>query len=189
MKALSPTAGNQTHFIGVVSPEDLSDTLSGCRQWMGDRFGCKSGFATPFHVTLIPPFGVSEQQDFEGLLKALTEVSSRASGFSAQVSGFGAFGDRTVFAHVEPDPRWNLLRDSVFSSVSAAVSGRLKKDARPFTPHVTVANRDIPPGAIPTALSYFATIPLELSFPVNEITLFEREREGWVIAAEWALRG
>jgi hypothetical protein len=46
----------QTHFIGVLLPEDITLTLEDCRRYMNQAYGCKSGHKTPIHVTLIPPF-------------------------------------------------------------------------------------------------------------------------------------
>ena len=46
----------QTHFIGILLPEDITLTLEDCRRYMREAYGCKSGHATPIHVTLIPPF-------------------------------------------------------------------------------------------------------------------------------------
>ena len=46
----------QTHFIGVLTPEDITLTLEDCRRYMNEAYGCRSGHLTPIHVTLIPPF-------------------------------------------------------------------------------------------------------------------------------------
>lgn len=35
----------QTHFLGVLIPEDITLTLEDCR---------RSGYGTPIHVTLVP---------------------------------------------------------------------------------------------------------------------------------------
>lgn len=44
----------QTHFLGVLIPEDLTLTLEDCRRYMNEAYGCKSGYGTPIHVTLVP---------------------------------------------------------------------------------------------------------------------------------------
>ena len=46
----------QTHFIGVLLPEDLTLRLQGYRRYMNQQYGCRSGHGTPIHVTLVPPF-------------------------------------------------------------------------------------------------------------------------------------
>ncbi|HPS43993.1 MAG TPA: 2'-5' RNA ligase family protein [Treponemataceae bacterium] len=175
----------QTHFVGVLASEGLSDTLLGCRRWMGEAFGCRSGFLTPMHVTLIPPFALRDPEEVDALARAIERTARAMKPFAAHASGFGAFGERTVFARVAPDPRWAELRDALFAEASRGLPGILRKDARPFTPHLTVANRDIPIGAIPHALEHFAPLALDEEFPVDHIALFERRRGTWETAFVW----
>jgi len=178
---------DQTHFIGVLAPEPLAETLDRCRHWMGEQFGCRSGFATPFHVTLIPPFAMNDDCMLPLMEKSIERAAERLSSFMARVEGFGAFAERTVFAQVIPDERWPGLRDAVFESLSAECPAFTRKDIRPFVPHLTVANRDIPFGAVPRALQYFQHINLVEVFPVDHIALFERRRGVWETARAWRL--
>lgn len=183
-----PSAGPaQTHFVGILASEGLSETLMRCRHWMGEVYGCRSGFATPIHVTLIPPFALREPGEIDALARAIEQTARKADPFAASAAGFGAFGERTVFARVVPDPRWLELRDALFAEASRALPGILRKDARPFTPHLTVANRDIPAGAIPRALERFGALGLDEAFPVDRIALFERRGGVWEIACAWEM--
>ena len=61
----------QTHFIGVLLPEDISLTLEDCRRYMREAYGCKSGHVTPIHVTLIPPFRLSDEYSTADLARAI----------------------------------------------------------------------------------------------------------------------
>ena len=36
----------QTYFIGVLLPEDITLTLEDCRRYMKEAYGCKSGHGT-----------------------------------------------------------------------------------------------------------------------------------------------
>ena len=175
----------QTHFIGVLPSDDLTLTLEDCRRYMGECYGCKSGYGTPIHVTLLPPFRLSEGYSTGDLVQTLkTGLSDCVGGasFDAGVEGFDAFGDRTIFAKVLADEKWEGLRDKVFSLVSQAFPGCVKKDARPFQPHLTVANRDIPAGASVAALKTLAELELSDGFPVDNVTVFERVDGKWRVA-------
>ena len=46
----------QTHFIGVLLPDNLTRAVEEYRRYMNRTYGCRSGHATPVHVTLVPPF-------------------------------------------------------------------------------------------------------------------------------------
>src|SRR5574344_1217216 len=179
------TFPEQTHFIGVLVPQELTETLLNCRNWMNAEYGCRSGYGTPIHITLVPPFHLNDnctttdvtksvQLAIEDLLRIRTQLP-----FTAHVNGFGAFGDRTIFAKVLFDEHWQPVRDAVLKSLLTACPGTTKKDARPFTPHLTVANRDIPEGALVAALEHFSELNLVSEFPVNTIAVFTRNRGIW----------
>ena len=194
MKNRSFHQGNfavQTHFIGVLVPDDITLTLEDCRRYMNKTYGCKSGYGTPIHVTLVPPFRLPEPYTTRDLVDAIqSDVLPCAQdlAFTAQIDNFDAFGDRTIFAKVAANEKWTCLRDAVIAAVLKTAPGATKKDQRPFQPHLTVANRDIPPGASVDALKAMNEIQLFESFPVDNITIFERNGGKWIPAVTLDLR-
>lgn len=181
----------QTHFIGVLVPDDITLTLKDCRRYMNEKYGCKSGFATPIHVTLIPPFRLSEEYSTKDLADAIISdvlpFSSELK-FTAHIKNFDAFGDRTIFAKVLKDEKWEKLRDKVFDAITKAAPFCTKKDVRPFTPHLTVANRDIPSGVSSDALKVMNELNLIEDFSVDNITIFERQNGKWISGATLELK-
>lgn len=175
----------QTHFLGVLVPDDITLTLEDCRRYMNENYGCKSGYGTPIHVTLVPPFRLPEEFRTSDLAAAIEkEVLPLAEKlkFDAHIENFDAFGDRTVFAKVIASKNWTALRDKVVAAVLNAAPGCTKKDQRPFQPHLTVANRDIPAGASVNALKVLNELNLVEDFPVDNITIFERKGGRWETA-------
>lgn len=175
----------QTHFLGVLVPDVITLTLEDCRRYMNENYGCKSGYGTPIHVTLVPPFRLPEEFRTSDLAAAIEkEVLPLAEKlkFDAHIENFDAFGDRTVFAKVIASKNWTALRDKVVAAVLNAAPGCTKKDQRPFQPHLTVANRDIPAGASVNALKVLNEMNLVEDFPVDNITIFERKGGRWEIA-------
>ena len=176
----------QTHFIGVLLPEDITLTLEDCRRYMNEAYGCKSGYGTPIHVTLVPPFRLQDNYSTADLARAIEkEVLSKKLWFTAHINNFDAFGDRTLFAKVQANNLWNRLRDETVKAVLNACPGCTKKDTRPFQPHVTVANRDIPAGVTTAALEVMNELNLVEDFPVNNITIFERRGSKWEVSVRY----
>ena len=178
----------QTHFIGVLLPEDLTLTLEDCRRYMNEAYGCKSGHGTPIHVTLVPPFRLPEEFSTQDLAHAIEkDVLPKGLGFSAHIENFAAFGDRTLFADVIANDKWTKLRDETVNAILGVCPRCTKKDQRPFKPHATVANRDIPTGVIADALQVMNELELVEDFPVDNITIFERKGGRWVEAVSMGL--
>lgn len=176
----------QTHFIGVLLPEDLTQRLEGYRRYMNQQYGCRSGYGTPIHVTLMPPFQLPEPCTSADIAAALAQMVAEKKwhAFTAKIEGFDAFGDRTLFAKVIPSTVWTAFRAAVCSAVAQASPGAVRKDTRPFQPHITVANRDIPPGTSTEALEYLNELELKTTFPVDNITIFEHKEKHWVIGQQ-----
>ena len=176
--------GGEMNFIGVLLPDDLSHRIEGYRRFMNQKYGCRSGHSTPLHVTLVPPFQAQDGLHTKDIASALAKmaIEKKWHKFNAKIDGFDAFGDRTLFAKVLPSTVWSAFRSAVYSTVSAASPGSLRRDSRPFQPHITVANRDIPSGASTEALEYLNELELKTTFPVDNITIFERQNYLWVIS-------
>ena len=172
----------QTHFFGVLLPDELDSEIEESRRYMNGAFGCKSGHRTPLHVTLVPPFHLSDEfstADIVSALESRIAPISESLRFSARVEGFGAFGERTVFARVLPSEAWLRIRDAVLHAVLEKCPHCTKKDTRPFQPHITIANRDIPAGATAKALIVLNDTALRADFPADNIAVFERENGLW----------
>ena len=180
----------QTHFIGVLLPEDITLTLEDCRRYMNEVYGCRSGHSTPIHVTLVPPFRLQEEYSTADLISAIEkDVLPQGLGFTAHIDNFDAFGDRTLFANVVADENWTKLRDKTVQAILNACPGCTKKDKKLFRPHATVANRDIPVGIMTKALQVMTELNLAEDFPVDNITIFERKGNRWEVGVTLELSG
>lgn len=178
IKMKQTNISQQTHFIGVLLPEDITLTLEDCRRYMNEVYGCKSGHGTPIHVTLVPPFRLQEEYSTADLISAIEkEVLPKGLGFTAHIDNFDAFGDRTLFANVVASDAWTKLRDKTIQAILNTCPGCTKRQ-KPFRPHATVANQDIPTGIMTKALQVMNELNLAEDFPVDNITIFERKVTG-----------
>ena len=87
----------------------------------------------------------------------------------------GALGDRTLFANIIAGNAWTKLRNETVKAIVNACLGYIKKDKKPFQPHATVSNRDIPARVMTKALQIMNELNLTEDFPVDNITIFERK--------------
>ena len=175
----------QTHFVGVLVNEELTDTLEECRSFMNQKYGCKSGHGTPIHVTLIPPFALDDCYTTQQLVETVRYACDTLEGigklpFESSLEGFGSFAERTIFANVVTSESWTTLRDAVTKEVQASFPGCVKKSGKPFKAHISVANRDIPVGTTFEALKSLSEISLPSSFKVEAIAIFTKKNNRWI---------
>ncbi len=175
----------QTHFIGAVLPDVLVEKITAFRRYTHDRYGCRSGHSTPPHITLVPPFVIEDGYSTDDLARAIMALDARP--FNCTVDGFGSFDERTVFAHVKTSREWTDLKDRVSGAVKDL--GSIRMDRRPFRPHITIANRDIPPGKTMQILEYLSAFDISTTFSVDTIAVFERRDHRWAEAERLFLRG
>lgn len=182
-----------THFIGAPVSLDLEDLVNDCRDWMSNNFACKSGHGTPPHITLLAPFslprGFSDGDVFETAAVAFSECFQKnVIPFAAEISGFGAFAERTLFLNVMDSKNWQDAHSIFAKKFSANILSQVKKSARKFFPHLTIANRDIPPGTMDEALRHFSELDFKSKFDLNVICVYARNSNGgWIEARRFCI--
>lgn len=181
MKAATEIRSGYTHFVGVLVPERLADIVVDCRSWMTEYFGCRSGYRTAPHITLVAPFAAADPDSGVELKSALYGWAKTAKPFEARVTGFGAFAERTVYAHIDENPYWLEWHEGLTRALKDACPRAIPARKEKFTPHLTVANRDIPRGGVPLALAHFAEMELHEEFAVDSAALFVWRNGAWFI--------
>lgn len=167
---------DKTHFIGVLPSIDVNDVVEGDRKWVREKYGCKSGHSTPVHVTLVPPF--KSDLSTSSIVDILSGILPLLSPFEGKIDGYGSFGDRTVFLRVVPSREWDELSKTLTKGLRSMGVG-VKLDKKPLVPHLSVANRDIPPGALRPMLETLSLKNIRTSFPVDSVSIFHREGRLW----------
>lgn len=175
---------NNTHFIGFLPPPDIRRVVESDRKW-SEKYGCRSGHSTPVHVTLVPPF--SSQKSTREIKDTLNGILPLLSPFSSKVEGYGSFGNRTIFLRVEPSGDWDNLSKTLSKGLKA-MGERVKVENKPLVPHLTVANRDIPPNKFDFLFSSLSSHSFSSIFIVDSVALFHREGRGWRVDEEDILR-
>lgn len=164
---------SDNYFIGIILPRELEDTIERSREWMRRECGCRSGMRTQPHITLIPPFGSSlSLSEMKSLLSPIAFKS-----FDVSVSGYGSFAERTIFARVEGNSELEKLKMDLSGHLRDC--GVKTKDEKFFTPHITIANRDIRPEAFIPSMEHFGASNLRYSFTVDSIMVFEFRDYFW----------
>lgn len=163
-----------SYFLGLTLPGDLRETIESERRWMQKKWGNRSGMKTEPHITLIPPFDCDlSLHDIKGIL---SDIVFPPVGVS--VSGYGSFGERTIYAHVE---RSRELEDLVREiSKTLRDNGIRVKEEKRYTPHITIANRDIKPYSFIPSMEYLNSIEIDKTFTASSFMIFFFRDYSWI---------
>lgn len=173
----------QTHFIGIPVSIELEELVAECREHMSCVYGCHSGYGTPPHITLIAPFALADGLESRDLIEAAYSAAEECKAqnllpLQVEVCGFGCFSERTLFANVKDSDAWQNLHSLFCKKISSALPASVKKSGKSFYPHLTIANRDIPTGAMDEALKHFSQLNLNESFTADSIAIYMRNSTG-----------
>jgi 2'-5' RNA ligase len=129
------------YFLALLPPDDMQSYANAVRQEFADRYDSRKALNSPPHITLQPSFAWPIGE-IEPLVAALADFAQAQRPVPVRLSGFGAFAPRVIFINVLQT--WELLALQNRLKANCATLGILSQGADlPFSPHLTVAFRDL----------------------------------------------
>lgn len=171
---------HRMYYVAIVCPADIDKNVLAFKHWMRDHFGSAAALKSPAHITLIPPFWIEENNE-EAFIKTVTDFEGTAPPVTVTLNGFSHFGKKTLFVNVEENPALSALKEKVEDHFIQSWGNLIKKDERPFHPHVTIATRDVKPSDFVKAWEHFSNKEFKAAFDVNAISLLKLHPGKWSI--------
>ncbi|BCX11263.1 MAG: hypothetical protein KatS3mg067_0201 [Thermosynechococcus sp.] len=174
------------YFMALLPSPEIQAEVTCLKQYCCDRYQSQAALRSPPHVTLYPPFWWPDA--------AIAELEQALETFCCQVApvelifdGFAAFAPRVIYIHVAPTP---ALKDLQAQLVKAVVKPlNLPPTQRhPFTPHMTIAFRDLTKEHFRHAWAEFQEKPFTARCWVSHLTLLVHNGRRWQIYREFLLR-
>lgn len=166
------------YFIALVAPGKINSRVLKWKNFFKEHYGCTAALKSPAHITLIPPFWMKEALEAD-LINSINEFSSTKNKFEIIVKDFAAFIPRVIYVDVVKNEILNKLYGSLADFIYAANKYPVKKEDRPFHPHVTLATRDLYKKAFYEAMEIFSTKKYEASWLVTGISLLRHNKKNW----------
>lgn len=167
-------------FIAVVAPEVVNKQVLVWKEYMREKFGCKVALRSPAHVTLVPPFSLAGEKE-AAIGEVLERFASEQQAFEVGLKDFGAFAPRVIFVYVQVSEALSEIKSSL-EDVLIAKNYPVKKETRPFHPHVTLANRDLVKKDFPKAWAHFSELKYSAEFVAEDIALLINTPGGWEVS-------
>lgn len=170
-----------------MPPLEVHNYASQVIQELSDRYQTRTSKSPP-HVTLQPPF--------ESFLEQITFLEQRLSDFASQqsavpvtLSGFGAFAPRVLYI--------NVLKTAELLALQSALAAYLEENLkiadpksrdRSFSPHLTVASRNLTSQTFKQAWTELQARQVEFEFVGDRLTLLIHDDQRWQIRSEFPFR-
>jgi len=174
------------YFIAIVAPDIINHQVLEWKNYMLQQFNCKVALKSPAHITLIPPFNMPGQVQKE-MQEQLQPFAARQQSFPVQLKNFAAFTPRVIYVDVLPNARLSDVRTDLEAILLSGDRFAIKKENRPFHPHITIANRDLAKEDFPRAWQHFQHMPYEATFEANAISLLRHNNHIWEVCDAFPL--
>jgi 2'-5' RNA ligase len=171
------------YFVAVVCPPDLNEKVLVFKQWMKDRFGCIVAMRAPAHITLLRPFWLEVERENE-LQQLLQSIKTNTTFFELELNGFSSFTNRVIFINVKETLALSELRLAAENVFADHLGSLIKREYRPFHPHITIANRDLKPASFEKAWPHFSAREFSEKFVNESVCLLKLNDGKWEVIAE-----
>lgn len=178
----------QRFFIALLPPPSVGQLAEGIKQRFAEVYQSRAAQKSPAHITLQPPFDWLTA-DLPRLTQHLEDFARSQPPIPLVLDGFGAFKPRVIFIKVKTTPELLSLQENLTKFLESAL-GIVDKASknRLFTPHITLAYRDLTKPNFSQAWSEFASQPFAFEFTVSQLTLLMHDGQRWQISQEWFFR-
>jgi len=173
------------YLVALLPPEPIFAQTWALKQEVHYLTGSRNAVRLPPHITLLLPF--REAADFgDTCTAALADFAATQASFTVGLEDFAWFGDRTLFVGVRQATDLQAFHARLLSWCATHLP-TIPREARPYTPHLTLATRDLPPAQVPMLRQLFAERTYTATFAVASFTLFRHDGQQWQPCATFAL--
>ena len=173
-------------FIALLPPLEIQEQVNQIKQYFADRYASSGAQKSPPHITLQPPFEW-DRESMEVLEESLSSFANGRSSVPITLSGFAAFPPRVIFVNVLKTPELLTLQADLTKHMMTAfgiVDERSK--GRTFSPHMTVAFKDLTKQNFKAAWPEFEHKPFQSEFTASQLTLLIHDGGRWNILKEFS---
>lgn len=172
------------YMIAILPPEPIYSEVQEFKKRFVDTYESKEAYRRPAHITVIPPFGYSQEEEPK-LTNFLTKFLKKYSPFELSFDGFGTFEKRVIFVQPEKNEQLKTL----FKDITKAFNKDFKvreanSSSLPYAPHMTIGYKDLKPAMYDLAWGEFSSKLYRRKFMLGELYLMRHTGQQWVVVSE-----
>jgi 2'-5' RNA ligase len=173
------------YFIAVVPFSDLQNKVNELKRDIATRFNSARALKVVPHITLKAPF-LWPATSHATLLKWFDNLKLPEHSFTLALQGFGSFKNKknpVIFIKPVANLPLTLLQRELINSFAALEPAIVQPIDKNFTPHMTIAYRDLTPANFEKAWEEYSHKEFEEQFEINAVHLLQHNGTQWNIIA------
>lgn len=172
-------------FIALLPPIEIQNQITEIKHYFAEQYQSRHALKSPPHITLQPPFKWLTE-DVPKLEKHLSEFAQSYAPIPITLSGFNAFAPRVIYVDVIKTPELLTIHRDLLTYLEQHLNiiDEVSKK-RPFSPHVTVAFKDLTRQAFKAAWPEFEQRTLHFECTTPQLTLLIHNGQKWQIKSEF----
>ena len=171
------------YFIALIPQEELCNEIDFFKNDFAERFASKEALKVVPHITLKTPFTLPVS-DHTRLLEWFRKLYINYEPFKIELKDFGAFHNPqapVIFVHPIMNTALYSLQQEISRSFKFLYPGLITQYDHKFTPHITIAYRDLEPGKFEEAWNEYKQKEFRAQFEVDKFYLLQHDRKRWNI--------
>jgi len=173
-------------FLAFIPPVAIQNRVTAIKQSIAEQYDSSAALKSPPHITLHPPFRWSPE-NVEAMNRCLQEFACDRVPVPISLNGFRAFAPKVIYIQVCNTPALLTLQQEIQAVMENSLGISMTGTKRPFSPHMTVAFRDLSPYQFKQAWSNFQHRSFEANFIVKTLTLLKHNGKIWEVWKEFPL--
>ncbi|MCW3093564.1 MAG: hypothetical protein JWP81_4633 [Ferruginibacter sp.] len=178
------------YFIAIIPPPEISKDVIAFQTDFSTRFGSKAALKAMPHLTLKAPFQLPDAEHLR-LLRWFQNLYFNLEPFQIELKDFGAFHNKNhpvIFLRpIINVPLYSLQKEIMRSFHFAFPALPILNLELKFTPHITLAYRDLDVISFKEAWQEYGTKKYAAEFMVDSFCLLQHNRKTWEIMESYQL--
>lgn len=166
-------------FLGLLLPPEVSSEITAYKQECADDFHSRRAFNSPPHITVFPPFKW-KKSDRPLLETHLAQFAQTQGPIPITLDGFNCFRPRVIYVDVVASAELCHFQHQLTHTLGQHFQIQDQRYGdRPFTPHVTIAFKDLTKTNFLRAWERFRDRPYGRRFTLGHFCLLRYRGQRW----------
>lgn len=180
------------YFIAIIPPDIVCNEIISIQQYLANQFKTQKSLKVIPHITLKAPF-TSPAEEHQEILHWFEQLILPVGPFSVELNNFGAFpNSKQPVIYIRPKENQTLheLQKNILDQFKAAFPEKgISNLETVFSPHLTVAYRDLKPEIFIEAWKEFSVRDYAASFIADHIHLLHHDDARWNVIRSISFTG